>query len=262
MDFLKRFFKPKEDDPWRQFSREIGAEYMGCDKVVATVKNLAITFENRTVSCEPEEICTYTRVSAPHVSKDGFQFKIYRKGVFSELCEVLGVQDAFNELSKYFGFEVVYTKVGHSEFEHNFIIKSNNEFKVRALFANSLIRQLIQSQSGIHLQLDKYELFFSSDTVINDVARLKSIYELFKEILNSLSDIESTYEIELSSMEYNTRNGTADDAHPTSFYTLIPSPRPPAPRMPPNSFGGGVVGTWRGRNNETSERVFVCQKGK
>ena len=242
MDFLKRVFKCKEYDPWRQFSREIGAEYLGRDKVVATGKNWAITFENCTVSCGQDDICTYTRVSAPHVSKDGFQFKIYRKGVFSKLCEVLGMQDAFNELGKYFGFEIVYMKVGHPEFERNFIIKSNNEFKVRALFANSLIRQLIHSQSGIHLQLDKYELYFSSNTIINDVARLKPLYELFKEILNSLSDIESTYKTEPPSVECDMGNGTADDAHPTSFYTIIPPLDLRAPRMPRNSLRGGADG--------------------
>ena len=231
----------------KKFSREIDAEYVkggfwGSDKVVATIKNWTVTFEERTASCGQDHDYTYTVVRAPYVSKDGFQFKIYHRGVFSKLCEFIGMQDAFNELGKYFGFEVVYMKVGHPEFERNFIIKSNNEFKVRTLFANSLIRQLIQSQSGIHLQLDKYELFFSNNTVINDVARLKSLYELFKEILNSLSDIESTYETELPSVEYNLMNGTADNAPPTSFYTIIPPPDLRAHRMPPNSFGCGFAG--------------------
>ncbi|MEA1895007.1 MAG: hypothetical protein U9N36_07385 [Euryarchaeota archaeon] len=100
------------------------------------------------------------------------------------------MQDEFNELGKYFGFEVAYLKMGHTEFERNFTSKSDNEFKVRTLFANSIIRQLIQSQSGIQLQLDKYELFLTDNIVINDVDRLKSPYELFKEILNGLSGIE------------------------------------------------------------------------
>lgn len=109
------------------------------------------------------------------MSKDRFQFKIYRNGVFSKLCEFLGMQDAFNELGKYLGIQV-YIKVGYPEFERDFIIKSNNEFIVRALFANSLIRQLIQSQSDISLQLSRYELLLCSNHVITDVARLKSLY--------------------------------------------------------------------------------------
>ena len=133
----------------------------------------------------------------------------------------MGVQDAFNELGKYLGIQV-YTKVGHPEFERDFIIKSNDEFKVGALFANSIIRKLIQSQPDIRLQLSRSELFFSSDTFINDIARLKSLYELFKEMLNSLSDIESTYKTDLPSAEHNVKDGTADDAHPTPFYTIIP----------------------------------------
>ena len=91
MDFLKRFFKLKENKVWICLSREIGAEYVKGDKVVATVKNWAITFEERTASVgQLDNSYTYTSVSAPYVSKDGFQFKVYRKGVFSKLCEFLG----------------------------------------------------------------------------------------------------------------------------------------------------------------------------
>jgi len=252
MDFLKRFFKLKEDEVWGCLSREIDAEYVkggfwGRDKVVATVKNWAITFEKHTVSDQYDSY-TYTSVRAACASKDGFQFKIYRRGVFSKLCVFLGVQDAFNKpfnkLGKYLGMQV-YMKVRPPEFERDFIVKSNNEFKVRALFANSIIRQLIQSQPDISLQLSRSELFFSSDTFIDDVARLKSLYDLFKKILNSLSDIESTYKTDLPSAEYNVRNGTADDAHSTSSYTTI-SPRDLPPTDAPTSVGGGADGTSEG----------------
>ena len=115
------------------------------------------------------------------------------------------MRDAFNKLGKYLEMQV-YMKVGPPEFERDFIVKSNNEFKVRALFANSIICQLIQSQSDISLQLSRYKLLFSSNTLIDDVARLKSLCELFGGILSSLSDIESTSETELPSAEYNVRN--------------------------------------------------------
>ncbi len=181
-----------------EFSREIGAEYVEGgfwkqDKVVATVKNWTITFEEKKGGMEGD-VYKYTTIRSPYVSKDGFQFKITHKNVFGKLGEFIGIQDAFNELSKYFGFKVVYMKVGHPEFERNFTIKSNNKFKVRTLVENSIIRQLIQSHSDIYLELDKYGLYFSNNYAIDDVAMLKSLYELFKEILNTLSNIESTNE--------------------------------------------------------------------
>ena len=188
----------------KKFSREIGAEYVKGrfwkeDKVVATVKNWTITFEEQNGGMEGH-VYRYTTVRAPYVNEDGFQFKINRKNDFSKLGEFLGIQDAFNKLNKYFKVQV-YMKVVHPELERDFVIRSNNEFKVRAFFANTLIRQLIQSQSDISLQLSKSELYFSSNYEITDVTRLKSIYELFKEILNTLSDIESTKETELLSVE-------------------------------------------------------------
>ena len=194
MDSQELSVECKEDDPWMHFSRKIGAKYVKGrlwerDKVVATVKNWIITFGIFT-DYDNSVLYTRTTIRAPYVSKDGFQFKIYRKGISSRLCELLGMRNAFNELGKCLGMQP-YIKVGPPKFERDFIIKSNNESKVRALFANSLIRQLIQSQPDIHLQLSRSELFFSSDTFIDSVARLKSLYELFKEILNHLSDIES-----------------------------------------------------------------------
>lgn len=189
MDFLKWFFKPKEDD-WKQFSREMGAEYVGSwwgrDKVVATVKNWTITF-TKDLYFGGDDVA-YDTVSAPYLTKDGFQFNIYRKGVFSKLCELLGMR--------------VGTEVGYPEFERDFIVKSNNEFKVRALLANPIIRQLIiqslTTKGGFSLYRDRLSLSFE---IGSGVAQLRSFYELFEETLNHLSDIDSTCETELPSTE-------------------------------------------------------------
>ena len=194
MDFLKRFCKSKEDDPWRQFSREIGAEYieswfLGRDKVVATVKDWIIIFE-KDIYFGGDDIA-YDKVFAPYVSNDGFQFNIYHKSVFSKLCKLLRMR--------------VNMKVGYPEFEHDFIVKSNDEFKVRALLANLIIRQLIiQSVSAMDsFSLNRNGLVLSFTSMgFESVARLRSFYELFEETLNCLSDMDSTYETDMPSMEY------------------------------------------------------------
>ena len=194
MDFLKRFFKSREDNPWRQFSREIGADYieswfLGRDKVVATVKNRIIIFEHD-IYFGGDHIGN-NRVFAHYVSKDGFQFNIYHKGVFSKLCKLLGMR--------------VNIKVGYPEFERNFIVKSNDEFKVRALLANSIIRQLIiQSLSAVDsFSLNRQGLTLSFRSMgFESVARLRSFYELFEETLNCLSDMDSTHETDMPSVEY------------------------------------------------------------
>ena len=132
---------------------------------------------------------TYTRIRAPYFSEDDFQFAVYRKTRFSALGKLLGMQDI---------------EVEYPDFDPDFIIKANDEFKVRELFADSRIRELIQSQPSIHLEVklagvsfrarlprDVYQLHFEEASLITDAARLKSLCELFGETLNRLYQIGS-----------------------------------------------------------------------
>ncbi|MEA3323691.1 MAG: hypothetical protein U9Q37_00920 [Euryarchaeota archaeon] len=189
--FSGTFFKPKEDDPWKQFSREIDAEYRSWwngTEVVANVKNRAITFHSIYNVGDDDFLSNRDIVSASYLSKDGFQFNIYRKGVFSKIGELLGMRMNMD--------------VGYLEFERDFIIKSNNEFKVRALLANPIIRQLIiqslTTTGGFSLNRDELKLV---SKIGSGVAQLRSFYKLFEETLNHLSDTGSTCETELPGTE-------------------------------------------------------------
>ena len=173
----------RQADSWRTLSSEIGAEFieggfLRSAKVVAKVKDWTITLDTFTESGEGGST-TYTRIRAPYMSGDGFQFKIYRKGFVSKLGKHLGMQDS---------------EIGHPEFDRDFIIKSNEASKVRALFANPQIRQLIQAQPSIYFKLTRSKLYFKATGVIKDVARLKALFELFEETLQQLSDMGSAYE--------------------------------------------------------------------
>jgi hypothetical protein len=129
---------------------------------------------------------------APYVNKDGFRFTIYRKSIFSGLGKALGMQDV---------------EVGYPEFDDAFIIKGNDEAKLRTLFANPRIRQLLEMQPSIHLTVKDDEgwfgthfpegvdeLYFSTLGTIKDVEQLKSLYYLFAETLNQLCHMGSAYE--------------------------------------------------------------------
>lgn len=129
---------------------------------------------------------------APYINKDGFRFKIYRRGLFSELGKTLGTQDV---------------EIGHQEFDHDFIIQANDAEKVRSLCAHPTIRELIQAQPDIQLEVrddegwvgtvfpegvDELSLQVNGD--IRDVARLKLLYELFAATINHLCHTGSAYE--------------------------------------------------------------------
>lgn len=129
---------------------------------------------------------------APYVNPDCFQFTIYRRGLFSDIAKWLGMQDI---------------EVGHEDFDRDFIIKGTDASKVKMLFDNAKLRQLIAAQPQIHLTVkdnegywgvpfpaDTDELCFHVCGVIKDVERLKLLFELFAEMLDQLCHIGSAYE--------------------------------------------------------------------
>jgi len=182
------WFGPSKDELWKGLSQEIGADFVAGQlwkgsKVQAHVGPWTITLDTHTVSSGESQV-TYTRIRAPYVSGAGFRFTIYRKGIFSDLGKLMGMQDI---------------EVGDPGFDEAFIIKGNDEFKVRELFSNRRIRELITAQPEIHLSVrdsegwfgpkfpdDVDELMFQVVGVIKDLSRLKMLYDLFAEVLDQL----------------------------------------------------------------------------
>ena len=83
----------------------------------------------------------------------------------------------------------------------------DDEAKLRALFSNAKIRELLNAQPSIHLTVrddegvfGKHfpegvdELRFDVAGHIKDIERLKHLYDLFAEVLNHLCHIGSAYE--------------------------------------------------------------------
>ncbi len=163
------------------------------NKVQVHVGPWTVTLDTHTES-SGESSVTYTRMPAPYVNPEGFRFTIYPKNLFSDLGKLLGMQDI---------------EVGDPEFDEAFIIKGNDESKVRDLFANSKIRQMTQDQPQIRLEVkdsegwfgpkfpeDVDELQFRVIGVIKDVERLKSLFDLFDAVLDQHCRIGSAYKQE------------------------------------------------------------------
>jgi hypothetical protein len=192
------WFGPSKDEAWRQLSEDIGAEFVEGgfwkgNKVQAQVGTWTITLDTYTVHTQHSHV-TYTRMRAPYVNPEGFRFTIYRKGIFSELGKLLGMQDI---------------EVGDPDFDEAFIIKGSDEFRVRDLFADPQIRQIIQAQPKIRLEVkdsegwfgptfpeDVDELHFQVVEVIKDIERLKALFDLFAAVLDQLCRIGSAYKQE------------------------------------------------------------------
>jgi hypothetical protein len=198
MSFLRSLFGPSRDEIWQQFAAAIGGDFIEggfwrSGRVDATHGQWTVTLDAYTVS-HGKSSTTYTRMRAPYVNPDGFQFNIYRRGIFSNIGKWMGMQDV---------------TVGYPQFDEDFIIKGNDEAKLRRLFANGRIRELITAQPDINFSVrdseknfwggrnfppDASELYFQVPGVIKDIDRLRLLYDLFSETLDELCRMGSAYE--------------------------------------------------------------------
>jgi hypothetical protein len=198
MNLLRTLFGPSRDEIWGQFAANVGGEFTAGGfwnggKVEAAHGQWIVTLDTYTVSTGKSAI-SYTRLRAPYVNPDGFQFKIYRRGIFSNLGKMLGMQDI---------------TVGVPKFDDDFIIQGNDEAKLCQLFADASLRDLINAQPDIHFCVkgdeanfwggrnfppDVNELYFQVTGVIKDLDRLKQLFDLFSEALDQLCRMGSAYE--------------------------------------------------------------------
>jgi hypothetical protein len=197
MGILRKVFGPSRKEIWRQFCAQTGSTYVPggfakTDKINATHGPWTVTLDTFVVSSGKSAVI-FTRMRAPYVNPDGFRFTVYRKGIFTEIGKWLGMQDV---------------TVGHDEFDRDFVIKGNDEQKLRRLFSSQEIRDLISAQPDIHFSVEDDEgklwgknfpegvdeLYFQVLGVIKDIERLKLLYELFSETLDELCRMGSAYE--------------------------------------------------------------------
>ena len=190
-DWRRRLFGLNYHDVWAALAREIDARHetggwWKHGKVVADVGAWQITLDKHVVSTGKSHI-TYTRLRAPFVSSGGLRFCVYRKGVFSGLGKLLGVQDI---------------EIGDARFDDAFVVKGSDDRTVRLLLSDPALRALIEAQPKLRLQVKDDEgwfgahfpqgvdeLHFQVMGIIKDVDRLRLLFDLFAHTLRRLCEI-------------------------------------------------------------------------
>ncbi len=181
-------FGPSIKEVWKELSEEINANFIEGgffkgSRIEYKHNNWTIYLDTYTVSTGKSST-TYTRMRLPFTNQKKFLFKIYRKGVFSNIGKALGMQDI---------------EIGYDYFDNDYIIKGNDEILLRRFFQNHIIRNLIEKQSRILLEIkdnggrfgpkfndDESELYFIVTGVIKDKERLKDLFELFVKTIDEL----------------------------------------------------------------------------
>ena len=196
MGLARRLFGPSRKEIWRKLSDEVGGRYVDGgfwkgDKVQIDHDDWTLTLDSYAVSTGKVTI-VYTRMRAPFVNPSEFRFLVYRKSVFTGLGKFFGMQDI---------------EVGDEMFDHDFVVQSTDEGKIKILLAAPKLRELISAQKDINFGVKddegwfgtKFpegvdELHFVQTGIIKDLERLKLLYELFAETLDELCRIGAASE--------------------------------------------------------------------
>lgn len=182
-------FGPSQNEIWAQLSEEVNGSFVKGSffkgsRVEVSHEPWTIYLDTFSVSTGQTSVM-YTRMRAPFINLHNLYFKIYKRGIFSEMGKLFGMQDI---------------EVGYSDIDEDYIIKGNNETAIKNLLASSRIRNLIKEQPRFHLEIKESEglfgptlkqneriLYFQADRVITDVSLLKSLFNLFGEIMEELN---------------------------------------------------------------------------
>lgn len=189
MGLMRKWFGPSREEVWRRLSTEIGARYvkggfLEGDKVEVTHDDWTIVLDTYAVSTGKTTM-VFTRLRAQLLNPNAFRFSVSRAGFFSGLAERLGMHDV---------------QVGHDQFDEDFVIRGSDEDELRRLFANPRLRALIEAQPHVHFKLhdgDSWglrklpeqvdELEFTMLGIVKDIPRLKQLFDLFAETLETLN---------------------------------------------------------------------------
>ena len=191
MGVLMKLFSPTSVEVWRQLSDEIGAKYHEGDfwnrtRIELTRDDWTIILDTYFSAADKHE---YTRLQAIFHNPDDFRFTVYRHGLFSDIAKWFGMQDV---------------EVGHEKFDRDFIIQGTDESKLKMLFSNAKLRELVAAQPNIYFALqpeseksntakpgDLDKLCFTAVGVIKDLDQLRQLFDLLTETLDQLSKIVS-----------------------------------------------------------------------
>ncbi len=218
MGLLKEIFGPSRDEVWRQFSDEVGGKFtegtlFKNPTVEVRVRHWTLFLDMYTIDGK----IYYTRMVAPYLNKDGFKFTVYEASIFSNIAKLFGLQDIevgspqLQHLKPLFGIQSHLDDkeidIDFSDFDEKYIIRGNDEAKVKALFKDLTIRKLIQANPYIHFEIVGRDKIYKPNTpensdmlcfqvlgTVKDLNQLKSIYDLFAETLNHLCHLGSAYE--------------------------------------------------------------------
>jgi hypothetical protein len=218
MKLLNKILGQSRREIWKQFCVKIGADYESGDHwfsesiIRAKHRNWTIVLDTYPIpGGRLPAACT--RMHALYISKDGFRFSLDQKDIAARLMNFLGATHTkagppqIDSIEPLFGIpsyiDMKEIESNYCGFDEKVIMKANDEAKLRVLFKDLKIRELIQSQKSLSVEAREfngvgtkfsqnvYELRVYVNDLVRDLGELETLYNIVLKILDALCDIES-----------------------------------------------------------------------
>ena len=161
------------------------AEYVRTGRARVRYRGWCVTLDTNVVPAGAAA-AVVTRMRAPFVGRGRFYFKLQRRDLLDALARRLRIHSS---------------ETGQSDFDREFVIRSEDDELVRRLFDSSDIRRLIQSQPSINLEARAGdgpfgaslpegvdELVLRAPGFVTDAERLRRLFALFALLLERLCE--------------------------------------------------------------------------
>ena len=177
------------EETWAEFCGRVDAalaEYLRAGRARVRYRGWCVTLDTNVVPAGAAA-AVVTRMRAPFVVGRGqFRFKLQRRDLFDALARRLRIHSS---------------ETGQSDFDREFVIRSEDDEGVRRLFDSPDIRRLIQSQPSINLAARAgdgpfgaslpegvNELVLRAPGFVTDAERLRRLFALFALMLDRLCE--------------------------------------------------------------------------
>ncbi|MBW9155410.1 hypothetical protein LGL55_08195 [Clostridium tagluense] len=189
-----RLFGPTHEDVWKMLSADIEAEFIVKDavfknyEVIKKFHDWIIVLDTYNSHSRNEPV--YTRVYCVFSNKHGFRFKVFGEYFNNYFLNFFDMQDI---------------KVNYDDLSDKFVVRSNSDVAIKRFLQNKTIRELINTQSDILLEIVSEEVGQSPAKtestisvkipgIIKNNEVLKELFELVGESLLEIENINNEFE--------------------------------------------------------------------
>src|SRR3954471_11891741 len=127
------------EESWGEFCGRVDtavAGYLRGERARVLYKNWCVTLDTNVVPAGAAA-AGVARMRAPYSSRGAFRFKLQRRDLLDALARRIGIHTS---------------ETGQSDFDREFVVRSDDEGRVRKLFEDPSIRRLIKAQPSINLE--------------------------------------------------------------------------------------------------------------